>query len=139
MLQTAGRASVAALVMLFALCRAATAIEPIERAVVEIEAGRTTTPLVRPTESSGEFEVTFLAKRIGRRVPRIVSDLTGWGEHGDGTFDFHPLPLKCPPRSDEWAAKKGPEQGRKVTREYSSLRQQTVRGFPFAHRRVTAC
>lgn len=88
MLQAAGRVSIAALVMHFALCRAASAIEPLERAVVEIEAGRTTTPLVRPAESGGEFDVTFLAKRIGRRVPRIVSDLTGWGEHVDGTFDF---------------------------------------------------
>jgi enterochelin esterase-like enzyme len=32
--------------------------------------------------------VTFLARPAGSRVPRIVSDVTGWGEHTDGTFDF---------------------------------------------------
>ena len=33
--------------------------------------------------------MTFLAKRDGDLVPRIVSDVTGWGEHPDGTFDFN--------------------------------------------------
>jgi len=32
--------------------------------------------------------VTFLARRTGGPVPRIVSDVTGWGEHADGTFDI---------------------------------------------------
>jgi len=31
--------------------------------------------------------VTFLARRDGVQVPRIVSDVTGWGERIDGTFD----------------------------------------------------
>jgi enterochelin esterase-like enzyme len=32
--------------------------------------------------------VTFLARSVDGRVPRIVSDVTGWGEHVDGTFNF---------------------------------------------------
>ena len=32
--------------------------------------------------------MTFLAHESGGQAPRIVSDVTGWGEHIDGTFDF---------------------------------------------------
>jgi len=58
-------------------------------AVVEVAAGRETTPLISRPASGGEVTVTFLAQRRGRQVPRIVSDVTGWGEHTDGTFDFN--------------------------------------------------
>ena len=60
----------------------------LEAAVSEIEAGRKTTPLIGEPTSGGDATVTFLAKRTGGREPRIVSDVTGWGEHVDGTFDF---------------------------------------------------
>jgi enterochelin esterase-like enzyme len=59
----------------------------LEAAIAEVEAGRRTTPLVGEPAPGGDVPVTFLAKRDGGRVPRIVSDVTGWGEHADGTFD----------------------------------------------------
>jgi enterochelin esterase-like enzyme len=60
----------------------------LEAAIVDIEAGRKTTPLIGEPTARGDATVTFLAKRTGGPVPRIVSDVTGWGEHTDGTFDF---------------------------------------------------
>ena len=57
-------------------------------AVVEVEAGRRTTPLVSEAAAGGDVTVTFLARSPGGPVPRVVSDVTGWGEHIDGTFDF---------------------------------------------------
>jgi len=60
----------------------------LDAAVSEIEAGRMTTPIIGQPTSGGDARVTFLAKRTGGREPRIVSDVTGWGEHIDGTFDF---------------------------------------------------
>jgi len=63
-------------------------ITALEAAVADVEAGRRTTPLVGEATPGGDATVTFLAKRIGGRSPRIVSDVTGWGEHADGTFDF---------------------------------------------------
>jgi enterochelin esterase-like enzyme len=56
--------------------------------IADIEAGRTTTPLVSGGGGGSDATVTFLAQRLGGLVPRIVSDVTGWGEHIDGTFDF---------------------------------------------------
>ncbi len=60
----------------------------LDAAVAEIEAGRATTPLIGEPTAAGDATVTFLARLAGGRVPRIVSDVTGWGEHTDGTFDF---------------------------------------------------
>lgn len=60
----------------------------LEAAVAAVEAGRTTTPLVDQPAEAGNATVTFLARASGGRAPRIVSDVTGWGEHLDGTFDF---------------------------------------------------
>jgi len=57
-------------------------------AIADIENGHLTTPLVSAGGSGSEAVVTFLARRRGSDVPRIVSDVTGWGEHIDGTFDF---------------------------------------------------
>ena len=54
----------------------------------EIEAGRQTTPIMGEPAANGGTTVTFLARRAGGLAPRIVSDVTGWGEHTDGTFDF---------------------------------------------------
>jgi enterochelin esterase-like enzyme len=62
-------------------------VAPLDAAIAEIEAGQRATPLISQEAPGGDSTVTFLAKRIGRRVPRIVSDVTGWGEHVDGTFD----------------------------------------------------
>ena len=60
----------------------------LEAAVREIDAGRRTSPLVGDQPRRGRPSVTFLAKRDGDDVPRIVSDVTGWGERKDGTFDY---------------------------------------------------
>jgi enterochelin esterase-like enzyme len=57
-------------------------------AIVEVEAGRGTTPLIGGASAGGDVTVTFLARSPGGPVPRVVSDVTGWGEHVDGTFDF---------------------------------------------------
>lgn len=55
--------------------------------VADVEAGRRSTPIVGEPTPDGHTTVTFLARRNGGRAPRIVSDVTGWGERGDGTFD----------------------------------------------------
>lgn len=47
-----------------------------------IENGTLTVPVVSANQ------VTFYARADGTTRPRIVSDLTGWGEKADGTFDF---------------------------------------------------
>jgi enterochelin esterase-like enzyme len=64
-------------------------LRALEAAIADVEAGGRTTPLIGEPASNGGFEVTFLAKREGSQAPRIVSDVTGWGEHIDGTFDFN--------------------------------------------------
>ncbi len=62
----------------------------LETAIAEVEAGRRTTPLVGEPGANGEHRVTFLAKSHGGEVPRVVSDVTGWGENvADDTFDFN--------------------------------------------------
>jgi enterochelin esterase-like enzyme len=65
------------------------ASDPLEAVIADVEAGRRTTPLVAATIPGDQVTVTFLARRAGGEAPRIVSDVTGWGEHADGTFDFH--------------------------------------------------
>jgi enterochelin esterase-like enzyme len=67
---------------------AASTSAALEAAVAEVEAGRKTTPLIGEPADGGDATVTFLARLAGDRVPRIVSDVTGWGENADGTFDF---------------------------------------------------
>jgi enterochelin esterase-like enzyme len=62
-------------------------VDALESAVADVEAGRRTTPLVGETTADGEVTVTFFARSADGREPRIVSDVTGWGEHVDGTFD----------------------------------------------------
>lgn len=54
----------------------------------QVEVGRLTTPVVRAQAGDGAVTLTFLAKRDGTSVPRVVSDVTGWGERTDGSFDF---------------------------------------------------
>ncbi len=60
----------------------------LQAAIAEVEAGRRTTPLIGESTAGGDVTVTFLARSPGGQVPRVVSDVTGWGEHIDGTFDF---------------------------------------------------
>ncbi len=60
----------------------------VKQAAAEVEAGRRTTPVIGEPGPTGEVMVTFLAEGEAGRPPRIVSDVTGWGEHIDGTFDF---------------------------------------------------
>ncbi len=63
-------------------------LRTLQAAIAEIEAGRRSTPLVGEPTAGGDVTVTFLAKRAGGPAPRVVSDVTGWGEHIEGTFDF---------------------------------------------------
>jgi enterochelin esterase-like enzyme len=63
-------------------------LRALEAAIADVEAGRRTTPLIGEPMAGGDVTVTFLARRVGGQVPRVVSDVTGWGEHIDGTFDF---------------------------------------------------
>jgi len=66
-----------------------TADRSLEAAIADIEAGRATTPLVEQPAPSTDARVTFLVQSTDGRVPRIVSDVTGWGENpDDGTFDL---------------------------------------------------
>ena len=60
----------------------------LQAAIAEVEAGRRTTPLIGAPSAAGAVAVTFLARGAGGPAPRIVSDVTGWGERLDGTFDF---------------------------------------------------
>ncbi len=64
----------------------APALAALRTAITAVEAGRLTTPIIGPAPAGG-FAVTFLAKRQRGVEPRIVSDVTGWGERVDGTFD----------------------------------------------------
>ncbi len=63
-------------------------LRALHAAIAEVEAGRRTTPLIGAPSAAGDVTVTFLARGAGGLAPRIVSDVTGWGEHIDGTFDF---------------------------------------------------
>ncbi len=66
-----------------------TADRALESAIVEIEAGRATTPLIVQPAPGSDTTVTFLVKSNEAQLPRIVSDVTGWGESpDDSTFDF---------------------------------------------------
>lgn len=47
-----------------------------------IESGETKVPVVSLDQ------ITFYAEGDAGAAPRLVSDLTGWGERADGTFDF---------------------------------------------------
>jgi enterochelin esterase-like enzyme len=65
-----------------------TAARALEVAITEVEAGQRTTPLVVQPAKGADVAVTFLVKSSGGRVPRIVSDVTGWGENAvENTFD----------------------------------------------------
>jgi enterochelin esterase-like enzyme len=59
----------------------------LQAAITDVEAGRRTTPLIGEPMAGGDVTVTFLAHSPSGPVPRVVSDVTGWGEHIDGTFD----------------------------------------------------
>jgi len=65
-------------------------VDPALRtAIAEIEAGRRTTPLVEQPEPGADAKVTFLVKSADGTVPRVVSDVTGWGESpDDSSFDL---------------------------------------------------
>jgi enterochelin esterase-like enzyme len=63
-------------------------LRALQAAIADVEAGRKTTPLIGEPTAGGDVTVTFLARSPGGQVPRVVSDVTGWGEHINGTFDF---------------------------------------------------
>ena len=60
----------------------------LQAVIAEVEAGRRPTPLIGEPAAGGNVTVTFLARSPRGPAPRVVSDVTGWGEHVDGTFDF---------------------------------------------------
>lgn len=60
----------------------------LEDAIRQIEAGTLTTPIVAERPGGESPTLTFLVRRRGDSVPRVVSDVTGWGEQADGGFDF---------------------------------------------------
>jgi enterochelin esterase-like enzyme len=61
----------------------------LESAIAEIEAGRASTPLIVQPAPGGNATATFLVKSVDGRVPRIVSNVTGWGESpDDSSFDL---------------------------------------------------
>ena len=65
------------------------AVSVLEAAIAEIQTGKRSTPLIGAPTAQGDVTVTFLARSPGGQVPRIVSDVTGWGENAaDKTFDF---------------------------------------------------
>lgn len=63
--------------------------QTLMRTIGEIEAGRATTPHIEQPTPGAEAVVTFLVNETGGEVPRIVSDVTGWGVRPDDeTFDL---------------------------------------------------
>ncbi len=75
------------LVIIVVSCTQEPSANGIDRALAqtirEIEAGRATTPLVEQPIPGSEATATFLVKGTGDEVPRIVSDVTGWGVRPD--------------------------------------------------------
>jgi enterochelin esterase-like enzyme len=86
--------------ILFAICslavscsyesdRPSDADRALDAAIAEIEAGRKTTPIVQQPAPGSDAVVTFLVASTDGQVPRIVSDVTGWGESpDDSSFDL---------------------------------------------------
>ncbi len=61
----------------------------LRAAIADVEAGRRTTPLVEQPGPGADASVTFLVESLGDGAPRIVSDVTGWGETlDDSSFDM---------------------------------------------------
>ncbi len=61
----------------------------LETTIAGIEAGRATTPLVAQPSPGSDATVTFLVQSSDGPAPRIVSDVTGWGESpDDSAFDL---------------------------------------------------
>ena len=58
----------------------------LDAAIAEIEAGSRTTPLIEQPAPGSDAKVTFLVRSTDGQVPRIVSDVTGWGESPDDSF-----------------------------------------------------
>jgi enterochelin esterase-like enzyme len=60
-----------------------------EAAIEGIQSGRLSTPLVAQPSPGSDATVTFLVEGTNGEVPRIVSDVTGWGEApDDSSFDL---------------------------------------------------
>jgi enterochelin esterase-like enzyme len=60
-----------------------------ESAIEGIQSGRLTAPLVVQPAPGSDAAVTFLAQSTNGEAPRIVSDVTGWGEApDDSSFDL---------------------------------------------------
>jgi enterochelin esterase-like enzyme len=61
----------------------------LEASIEEIRTGRLTSPLVVQPSPGSDATVTFLVEGTNGEVPRIVSDVTGWGEApDDSSFDL---------------------------------------------------
>jgi enterochelin esterase-like enzyme len=85
-----------------------------EAAIADIEAGRRTTPLVEEPTARGNAVVTFLARRADGRLPRIVSDVTGWGDLVDGTFDLKVGTMTRVGRTDWYSLTTGVAPGARI-------------------------
>jgi enterochelin esterase-like enzyme len=92
-------------------------------AIADIEAGRTKTPIVAEGAPGGDVTVTFLARKEAGNVPRIVSDVTGWGEHIDGTFDFSVGTMTRVGETDWFSLRAGVVRGARI--EYKIAYGQT--------------
>jgi len=63
------------------------AVDPaLATTIADVDAGRANTPLVIQPGVGSEATVTFLVKSTDEQTPRIVSDVTGWGESPDDSF-----------------------------------------------------
>lgn len=61
----------------------------LHAAIAAVEAGQRTTPLIEQPEPGADASVTFLVNSPDDEAPRIVSDVTGWGESpDDSSFDM---------------------------------------------------
>jgi enterochelin esterase-like enzyme len=71
-------------------------------AIADVEDGRATTPFVEQTAPGTDAVVTFLVHAPDGQTPRIVSDVTGWGESpDDSNFDLS-IGTMVPVGSNDW-------------------------------------
>lgn len=74
----------------------------LDDAIAGIEAGHRTTPVVVQPAPGSDALVTFLVKSSNGPVPRIVSDVTGWGESPDDSFFDQSIGTMTRYRSTDW-------------------------------------
>jgi enterochelin esterase-like enzyme len=80
----------------------ATTDRALETVIADIEAGLVTTPIVEQPAPGTDATVTFLVHSADGQTPRIVSDVTGWGESPDDSYFDLSIGTMVRVDSDDW-------------------------------------